>query len=133
MMMAKDMPATWATMLLLDKSLPQRRLRAIETIANSLPLWIAGSTAERSLQEMSHQLGQEPKKFVREVLLPQSIHLAVAEYKAERKRQAVSEDYVLLLWWFKPKSSSYTVCVNVDRENAYAANLIRKIYKHVRQ
>src|SRR6266850_4339068 len=99
MTMAKDIPPIWAMMLLLSEWPPQRvLLRAMHIVAASLPPRIAGPTAQRSLQELSYQLRQEPQKLVREVLLPQSIYLAVAECVAELQEKDMVEAAAVWLW-----------------------------------
>jgi hypothetical protein len=73
MTMDKNIPPTWAMMLLFSDWPPQRvRLRAMEIIAASLPPRIASPAANLSLQDLAPRYQQTPAKLLPEKLLPQS-------------------------------------------------------------
>jgi hypothetical protein len=80
MTMDRNIPPTWAMMLLYSDWPPQRvRVRAMEIVAVSLPPRIAGPAAGRALLDLAQRLKRTPQQLLHSELLPQGVWFAVHE------------------------------------------------------
>jgi hypothetical protein len=87
MTMDKNIPPTWAMMLLWSEWPPQRvRHRAMEIIAASLPPRIAGVAANLALEDLAARRQQPPEQLLQAELLPDGVFFAVHERVMECTR-----------------------------------------------
>jgi hypothetical protein len=99
MTMDRNIPPTWAMMLLYSSWAPQRvRVRAAEIVAASLPPHVAGPAAGRALQDLARRLKQTPQQLLHQDLLPQGVWLAVHERFEERERWVAARAAAVWLW-----------------------------------
>jgi DNA-binding NarL/FixJ family response regulator len=99
MTMDRNIPSTWAMMILYSDWPPQRvRVRAMEIVAASLPPRVAGPAAGRAIQDLAQRLKQTPQQLLHTELLPQGVWLAVHERFVECERWGAARAAAVWLW-----------------------------------
>jgi DNA-binding CsgD family transcriptional regulator len=139
MTMDKNIPPTWAMMLLYSLWAPQRvRLRAMEIIAASLPPRIAGPAANRALQDLAQRQQQPSRQLLHTELLPQGVWLAVHEWFVECERGVTARAAAVWLWNTRLRHLDPMVIANARQRQrvireAFAGepNLDRRLVDHL--
>jgi Bacterial regulatory proteins, luxR family len=116
MTMDRNIPPTWAMMLLYSDWPPQRvRARAMEIVAASLPRRVAGPAASRALLDLAQRLKRTPQQLLHTALLPQGVWCAVHERFGECERWEAARAATVWLWNTRLQRLDTSVLANVHQ------------------